>query len=210
MRLVLISDTHCRLSKIDIPEGDVLLHAGDLTFQGNIQEVSQEAHQLEKIKHRFTHGIVFIPGNHDWGFQRNEALFRQIMGNTKVLIDESITIESFKIFGSPYQPEFCNWSFNLPRGQALQEKWAMIPDDTNILITHGPPYGILDQCPDGRKVGCEELYKRVIELKNLKLHVFGHIHHSYNSMKFNNTWFVNASICTEQYKPQNKPIIINI
>ena len=212
MRIICVSDTHCRLSKIKIPEGDILLHAGDLTFQGNIEEISQEAKQLEKIKHRFTHGIVVVPGNHDRLFERNETLAREIMGDTKVLIDQSLVVDGLNFYGSPHQPWFHSWAYNLQRGEPLREKWALIPENTDVLITHGPPNGILDIAPHPfeNHVGCEELAIRVKQLKNLKLHLFGHIHYGYGSTKIDNVTFINASCCTESYKPTNDPWIIEI
>lgn len=211
-KIVCISDTHCRLSKIKIPDGDLLIHAGDLTFSGNIEEISQESAQLQKIKAKFTHGIVFIPGNHDWLFQRDPELARQLMGDVKVLIDESIEIDGLKIYGSPWQPEFHRWAFNLPRGEALKEVWAKIPDDIDVLVTHGPPHAILDEVPHPRgfHAGCEALALRIVELKNLKLHVFGHLHMNHGSIKLGDTTYVNASSSTEDYKPTNKPITIGI
>lgn len=210
MKLVLISDTHCRLEDVTIPEGDLLIHAGDLTFQGSIQEVSKEAQQLAAIRHRFTHGIIFVPGNHDWGFERNEGLFRDIMDTTRVLINEAVTIDGHNFYGSPVSPSFCNWAFNVDRGPEIAQVWDRIPADTNVLITHGPPYGSRDACPDGARVGCVDLAERIKSLPDLRLHVFGHIHHSYGTRLEGNVHYINASICTEKYKPTNQPIIINI
>ena len=105
-----------------------------------------------------------------------------------------------KIYGSPWQPEFCGWAYNLPRGQALADKWAMIPDDTDILVTHGPPAGILDG-----DLGCLNLRRRVDEL-NLKLHVFGHIHYSWGVMGN----YVNASICNDMNIPIHDPIVMEV
>lgn len=210
MRLVLISDTHCQLDKVNVPDGDLLIHSGDATYIGDTHQIFQFNEHLGKIKDKYKHGVLFIPGNHDWMFQRNETLARQLMSNAKVLIDETIVIEGLKIYGTPWQPFFHNWAFNLHRGQALKEKWDLIPNDTNILISHGPPYGILDRCPNGKLAGCADLYKRIFELKDLKLHVFGHIHDMYGTKQIQNITFVNASICTERYKPNNAPIVIDI
>jgi len=198
------------LNKVSLPDGDLLIHSGDATSVGQIIDIVKFNQELGGIKTKYKHGIIFIPGNHDFLFERNQQLARDIMTNAKVLIDESVEIEGIKIYGSPWQPEFNNWAFNLPRGEALKQRWSTIPDDTNILVTHGPPYGILDKCPDGSLVGCEELYKRVFELKQLKLHQFGHIHHAWGTKQIDNITFINASICTENYKPTNKPWIINI
>jgi hypothetical protein len=114
-----------------------------------------------------------------------------------------------KIWGSPWQPEFYNWAFNLPRGEALKEKWDMIPVDTDILITHGPPFGKLDYVDYSKiNVGCEELLKRVEEIKP-KIHVCGHIHGGYGYVFDGNTHFINASILNDRYEFRNKPIIVD-
>lgn len=209
LKIVCISDTHCRLKDIQLPEGGLLIHAGDATFRGTIPEIIEFNEQLGLIKDKYKHGIIFVPGNHDWLFETNKSLAKEIMTNATVLIDESVSIEGKVIYGSPYQPEFCGWAFNLPRGEKLKWKWEQIPDKANVVITHGPPHGILDKTPRGEQVGCEELYKRVLEVKP-ELHVFGHIHHDHGYYNFNGTTFVNASSCTERYEPTNKPIVIEL
>ena len=93
--------------------------------------------------------------------------------------DESITIENIRFYGSPWQPEFYDWAFNLPRGKAHKQKWDLIPENTDALITDGcPAEGILDQTFDGSRVGCEELAKAINKIRP-KLHICGHIHESY-------------------------------
>lgn len=221
MRLVLLSDTHCRLRKITIPSGDLLLHSGDLTFKGDIQEISQELRELGRIAKNFKHGCIFTCGNHDFLGEHNPSLMKQMaIDEGLVYLDHSsVQIEGLNIFGSAYTPEFCNWAFNVLRGPALAQKWAQIPDDTNFLITHGPPMGILDPVQRFNKrtgeieiehVGCQDLYNRIQELKQLKLHVFGHIHSGYGQVKIGDVIHVNASVCTEEYKPINKPIVIEL
>jgi len=221
MKIVLLSDTHCKLARIDIPDGDLLLHAGDLTFKGNIQEISQELRELGRIAKKFKHGCAFICGNHDWLGERNPSLMKQMAVDEGLdYLDHSSTeIGGLNIFGSAYTPFFYNWAFNLPRGEALANKWAEIPANTDILITHGPPMGVLDPVEryNGQKcefeierVGCADLHNRIQQLKQLKLHVFGHIHSGYGTVKIGDVTYVNASICTEQYKPFNKPIVIEL
>ncbi len=218
LKIVCISDTHCRLRKVSIPEGDILVHSGDLTFSGNISETSQELRELGRYRDKFK-AIILVEGNHDWLGARNPELMAQMCEDNGITLlrDSGVTVEGLKFYGSPWQPEFCNWSFNLPRGQALKEKWDLIPMDTQVLLTHSPPMGILDGVDRFNKgeyelehVGCVDLYNRVMELKDLKLHVFGHLHFSYGQLKMGDTAFVNASINTEQYKPTNVPIVVNI
>jgi Icc-related predicted phosphoesterase len=209
MKLALISDTHSQLDKVKLPDADILLHAGDATYRGDIRELAKFNEDLGKIKDKYKHGIFFTPGNHDGLFEENLSFAKKLITNATVLVDESITIEGKVFYFSPYQPEFCDWYFNLPRGAALKAKWDLIPNSTDVLITHGPPKGILDLCPDGFRAGCEELWKRVIEVKP-QIHLFGHIHFSYGMQLFDGITFVNASICTESYTPTNKPIVVEL
>lgn len=203
----MISDTHDHdLRDLDIPDGDVLIHSGDATGRGTVQSIAAFNHQLGCLPHKHK---LFVPGNHDWLFEKNPNLAKQMLTNATLLIDEAIEIDNIKFYGSPQQPAFCNWAFNVPRGKALKEKWDLIPEDTNVLITHSPPKNILDLCPDGFNAGCEDLLNRIKELNHLKLHVFGHIHFDYGTLIKDNVQFVNASICTEEYHPLNTPIVVN-
>lgn len=203
IRIVLISDTHTYHDEVNVPDGDLLIHAGDATARGNIDEVSRFAQWFNALPHRHK---IFVAGNHDWLYEKRPSLADTLVPS---LHDKSIEIEGLKIHGSSWQPEFFNWAFNLPRGRSLAEKWALIPDDIDILITHGPPHGILDETIDGRFVGCRDLLKAVKRVKP-KIHVFGHIHNGYGTVEINGTRFVNASICDEQYRAINAPVVIDL
>jgi len=234
MRIVCISDTHSlhhQMSNINsLPEGDILIHSGDCTNMGKDNEVIDFVHWFQNIK-GFDHK-VFIAGNHDFGFEKyngirhhnelpwlHHLLNEENLSQSDVtyLHDSGFTIESpefsrpIKVWGSPWQPEFFNWAFNLPRGgNELREKWDMIPEDTDILITHGPPHGIRDYTEYGKQnVGCELLRLRT-DIVKPKIHVFGHIHGSYGPAYIGDTAFINASICTERYIPSNKPIVLDL
>lgn len=216
MRIVCISDTHERHNQLAIPEGDVLIHAGDATFQGKVETISAFNEWLGTLPHK--HKLV-IAGNHDWLFQREPTLALSIMSNATYLEDGWIVLDGVKFYGSPWQPTFCNWAFNLPRGESLRAKWERIPRDTNILITHGPPHGIGDDVVrfNNRtgeyiieRVGCEELRKTVDELPDLKLHVFGHIHKGYGQYGLSGKMFVNASLLDDDYRVAHKPIVIDL
>tara|TARA_R110002073_G_scaffold128374_2_gene274096 strand:- start:242 stop:643 length:402 start_codon:yes stop_codon:yes gene_type:complete len=132
-----------------------------------------------------------------------------IMTNCIYLQDESVEIEGLKIYGSPWQPWFFNWAFNLRTPEELKEKWDKIPEDTDVLVTHGPPLGILDLTMDGLNVGCSELIKAVERIKP-RAHIFGHIHEGYGDTMLDGCIFVNASINTHRYRPINEPIIFEI
>ena len=207
MRIVCLSDTHNCNQQIAVPDGDVLIHAGDATIQGTMDEIVLFNKWFSTLPHKYK---IFIAGNHDWLFETNLNLAKSLLDKSIIYLqDSSLEIEDLKIYGSPWQPWFFNWAFNLPRGKALIEKWKLIPKDTDILITHGPPFGILDFPPNGFSVGCENLRERIEEIRP-KLHVFGHIHYSYGTIEKFGVRFVNASNCDESYEPTNPPIIIDL
>ena len=203
MRIVCISDTHNEVMTEPIPDGDILIHAGDATIRGKIREVARFAQWFNSLPHKYK---VFVPGNHDFLYERDRNIADTFV---KSLQDELIQIEGLKIYGSPWQPEFYNWAFNLPRGEPLREIWSKIPDDVDLLITHGPPFGILDANLSGEHVGCEDLLERVKKIKP-KIHIFGHIHEGYGQTEIDGTTFINASICDQDYVPGRKPIVINL
>jgi Icc-related predicted phosphoesterase len=218
MKIVCLSDTHGYHNRMKnpVPDGDVLVCAGDITVQGEIQGVTGFAYWLSELPH--PHKVI-ICGNHDFCFENSfrRLAIDTLKGVTGVhyLEDEEIVIDGIKFYGSPWQPEFCDWAFNLPRGEKLQEKWDRIPADTDVLITHGPPLGVMDHTYyDNIDVGCENLARTIMtRLTKLKLHVFGHIHEGYGFTKAH--WddgltFVNASICDLRYNPINKPIEVDI
>lgn len=179
MRLVCISDTHSLHRRIpDIPDGDVLIHAGDCLGAGTLENVEDLNDWLGTLPHR--HKIV-IAGNHDWVFQEAPALARDALTNAIYLEDSGVEIDGIRFWGSPWTPTFLDWAFMLDRGQALHDRWMQIPDDTDVLITHGPPKGIGDEALMGfrcQNVGCVDLLHRIEQMR-LKAHIFGHIHEGY-------------------------------
>lgn len=210
-RICAISDTHEFHSQVILPPGDILIHAGDSTGRGSLIKFADFIYWLNQQP--FNHRCICF-GNHEIGYdrpgKREEAIRLCQENNIICLLDSGTEIEGIHFYGSPWQPWFYDWAFNLPRGEELAKKWAMIPESTNVLITHGPPYGILDQCDNGERVGCQDLTNRLSQLPNLKAHIFGHIHHSYGMVEQNGVKFVNAATCTEEYKPTNPPIVIDI
>jgi Icc-related predicted phosphoesterase len=213
-RIVCISDTHNCNEEIEVPDGDILIHSGDATTIGSVEQLKAFNRWFAGLPHKCK---IFVAGNHDWLFERNNDLARRLLDpSISYLQDSSIEIDGLKIYGSPWQPRFFDWAFNLNRGPEMAEKWAMIPDDIDILITHGPPHGILDLVPRkgwNENTGCEELRKRVEQIANfgrLKLHVFGHIHCGYGIHEELGVKFVNASTCDEQYNPTQTPIVVDL
>lgn len=208
MRLVLLSDTHNQHERLVMPPGDILVHAGDATVRGRPQEVIKFLDWFEAQPYRYK---IFIAGNHDFLFEQDPYLAQAftVQRNMIYLLDDAIELEGVNFYGSPWQPEFCNWAFNLPRGDALKRKWAKIPDNTDVLITHGPPAGILDMVAAGEHVGCEDLLHRVREIAP-KIHVFGHIHEAYGLYREGKTLFVNAANCDLKYNPINSPYVVEL
>ena len=224
MRITLISDTHGkhRLLDEDLPGGDLLLHAGDFMNAGwDFEEATDFLEWFNKIDN-YTDKI-FIAGNHDRVFENvpkwvenNLSMYPTIdylQDNSWVDYNDGpngdFPEDNVRVYGTPWQPEFGRWAFNLPRnGDAMKAHWDAIPDNTDILITHGPPFGYLD-IPGGQsiRVGCEMLRHRVDELKP-KIHVFGHIHGSAGYYFNGHTHFINASILNEQYTYENLPLTI--
>lgn len=210
-KIICISDTHGKhgRTELDIPNGDILIHAGDFTSMGTKYqtEVFIEWFGLLPHKHK-----VLIAGNHDWLAQQKppELLYMCQMAGITYLDHKSCEIEGIKIFGSPWTPAFCNWAFNYKRGEQAIKIWNVIPDDTNVLITHGPPYGIHDYVEGGAKqsrwntednVGCKDLLNRINQLKDLRLHVFGHIHCGRGLLDNGRITFINAAVLGEDYQP---------
>lgn len=214
MRIVCISDTHNRPLP-GIPDGDVLVHAGDLTMRGSEKEVHTALDVLLQLPHRHK---VLIAGNHDFAFERDEHLrdtMKFMSRNVNYLHDSGVTIDGVRFWGSPWQPAFYDWAFNLPRGPQLAAKWALIPDDTQFLVTHGPAYGYGDRVAhphigEDPHVGCHDLLDRIRALPLLQCHVYGHIHEGYGMYEHAGVTFVNASTCTQDYRPVNPPVVIDL
>ena len=215
MLLTIISDTHNHHKRIkdDLPGGDLLIHAGDLSSMGYEHEIREFAKWYNGLDNYTSK--VFIAGNHDWGFQNNNEKIKGILTgykNIDYLQDDFMGIieggePEVKIWGSPWQPEFYNWAFNLPRnGDELKAKWDMIPEDTDILITHGPAWGFLDDVEGrrGEHLGCELLTERIKQIKP-KIHICGHIHTGYGHYYNGHTHFFNASVLNERYSYAHLP-----
>jgi Icc-related predicted phosphoesterase len=217
VRIVCISDTHNQLHRIDVPDGDVLVHAGDATMMGKVIELVKFNQALKDLPHKVK---LFVPGNHDVLLERDRCFANNFITEAVVLEDKEYVVDGVKFYGSPWQPEFgVNWAFNKKRGVDLAERWALIPDDVNVLITHSPAELILDVTPEKTHVGCQDLARRIWELWELKVHVFGHIHTGYGTLNNPLGRFsephprylaVNASNCDKDYNPVNPPIVIDI
>ncbi len=207
MRVVCISDTHGRHASLDIPDGDLLIHAGDLTDHGEWDLLESFDRWLETLAH--PHKVV-IAGNHDFCFEREPERAASMLSNATYLQDSSATVDGLRIYGSPWQPWFYDWAFNLGRGAEIAARWAAIPTDTDILVTHGPPLGSGDRVVrSAEQVGCADLL-RALDRVRPRLHVFGHIHEGYGRYDRPDLILVNASSCTVEYRPTNPPIVVDL
>lgn len=221
MNIIAVSDTHGDLEWVNWLiqkkiKSDILIHAGDATSQGGISSMARFFEATEKlIKKGVVNDIVFVPGNHELGFERQEKeyLERFSKENIHILINNFVIIDGIKIWGSPVTPPFFNWAWNW-RDEQREALWETIPEDTDIIVTHGPSYGIGDlvinqyhSTPE--RVGCKFMASRIKKLKP-KAHIFGHIHCDHGMWDIDDTTYVNASIMSEEYKPANKPTFLTI
>ena len=225
MKIVFISDTHSLEYQVQVPDGDILVHCGDFMNTGReIHELYLFSNWWNLLPHKHK---ILVYGNHDVMAQKEPALVEAAFENTHILLDSGVEIEGIKFWGSPYTPDFYRdqWAFNASRGDEIKQHWDLIPYATDVLLTHGPPFGILDQmilgCTERPKgypshfsdpsehLGCEDLAEAVYKICP-KIHSFGHIHGSYGTQQFGNVKFINASQVDEKYRVVNKPIVVEI
>lgn len=199
MRLVLISDTHTMESVMTIPDGDMVIHAGDFLSRGDDFEAMQCCYWFRELPHKHK---VCVAGNHDICFEDDEVQARDLFGkDVHYLNGEGVELEGIKLWGSPVQPVFFNWAFN--HGPEFREKhWKeAMPDDIDILVTHCPPVDVLDQNRDGEPCGDALLREEVFNRVRPHLHVFGHIHESRGCKEEDGISFVNACMVNGNYTP---------
>jgi len=230
IRFVFASDTHEAPDwENNLPDGDVLIHCGDFTMLGGLQETKDFVSKFEKQPHKIK---IVVAGNHEMTFDTEkfklkrqviEERFRYLKKVNDVKVKEVVTTNSnliylensattilgYKIYGSPVQPHFYDWAFNVRR-ERIGEIWNQIPNDTEILITHGPPLGFGDCNEDNEHVGCEDLLNAIRNRVKPKIHAFGHIHHDYGVWKDENTIYVNAAICDISYNAMRRGIVIDL
>lgn len=222
MEFVFISDTHTLhdMMKYPLPEGDVLVHCGDSLNVGSENDLKKFIYWFQNLKGFDTK--IFIAGNHDRCFEDKPDWLSHYINEENLsqsdcvyLQDDFFIIEDpefsrpIKIYGSPWQPRFFNWAFNVDRDK-IHVHWEKIPEDTDILITHGPPQEILDVNPWGEPCGCSSLRFHVDTRVKPFIHAFGHIHTQPGYRIVGDTTFINAAICTDQYVPSNKPIVASL
>ncbi|MCB2180645.1 MAG: metallophosphatase domain-containing protein [Desulfobulbaceae bacterium] len=192
MKIALFSDTHASHGRIKIPDADILIFAGDMTHCRTARDVSDFNRFLGRLPHTYK---IVVGGNHDHRLARDTEKAKALFSEALYLLDDFVVISGITIYGAPWQPLFndraCD-AFALPRGKALKEKWDMIPPGVDILVTHTPPAGILDQ--DGPvSHGCSDLTAAVAALKP-RYHIFGHIHSHHGMVKIGPTSYINCNV----------------
>jgi len=204
LKIDCISDTHNKHKQIKLPGGDILIHAGDATGRGHSGEIIPFLNWF--AEQPYSHK-VFTPGNHDFGFEKEPARYEQECKDRGIILlnDSGIEVDGVKIWGSGITPWFFDWAYNRQRGPEIKRHWDLIPEDTEILVTHGPVQGILDYVPRGENVGCKDLLDKVLQTK-IKLHICGHIHYSKGHKYIDGRTFVNAASLSEQYQVVSSPI----
>jgi len=235
VRFVVVSDTHNAEARhgltAAVPEGDVLLHCGDFTQTGCLKEVRSFVAWFGALPHPRK---VVIAGNHDLSLDEASyprlaprfghagsraelvaaatearALIEAIPG-CEYLCDSGTQVRGVRVWGSPWQPEFHDWAFNLPRGKTCRDKWQLIPAHTDVVLTHGPPLGYGDQCASGQRAGCIDLLDELQQRVRPQVLCFGHIHEAYGAYTDGSTTYLNASTCNLRYRADNGPLVFDL
>ncbi|MBX2878036.1 MAG: metallophosphatase domain-containing protein [Saprospiraceae bacterium] len=208
MKLVLISDTHARhraLSKL--PTGQTIVHAGDFCHYGGEEGLRDFLSWYTVLPYEYK---ILVAGNHDFkAAEEKETFLSQLPNNIIYLEDQGVEIEGVNFWGSPVQPDLVGMAFGKDRERGMKQHWEIIPEATDVLITHTPPKGILDTSRSGRRLGCDYL-RSELERIQPRLHVFGHVHASYGQIQLGPTHFINATSIRSQAQSMNAPISIEI
>lgn len=231
MKIVAIADTHGRHEQIDLPDGDVLVHAGDFTRQGAPEEVREFADWLGDQPHE--HQVV-VAGNHETCLEpdselsdhdpeyRDEAI--EILEDVAIYLENgSVMIDGVTFFGSPNTPTFEGWAFERDEDE-LEVIYEDIPQSTDVLVTHTPLYGVLDRVAGSfetkrignllvnqthKNVGSVALHKSVEQIEPA-VHLFGHIHPQYGTKETAGTRFYNVALVDNNFEIKNDPVVIEL
>ena len=214
IRIVVVSDTHGFHRRLDIPDGDVFIHCGDITVEGEMNVAADFADWVRGLPHACK---VITPGNHDFCYdisssRYNERAARLLdLPRTHFLIDAARTLEvrdqKLRLYAAPWVCNLKGWAF----WDRNRDRFESAPRDIDLLVTHGPPHGIRDgvEFSDGIHYGSMHLKRYVQRCYGLKLHVFGHVHEGFGQGQIGEIMFVNASTCTRDYAPTNPPLVLN-
>lgn len=208
--ICVISDTHSKHNQIKyLPDADVIIHCGDITTMGYEHEIRNFFNWYSNL-YQYEYKIC-IAGNHDWLFESNRMIVKELLPDNIIYLEDSeIIINDLKFYGTPVSKMFFYWAFNRHENK-LKQHWSNIPDDTDILITHELPFGILDYSKKiNENIGSKSLYKQVSKKIKPLVHTFGHNHNGHGILFENNITYINASILNDNYTIQNKPILFEI
>jgi Icc-related predicted phosphoesterase len=220
MRIAAFSDTHTKHAAIVVPDADVLLFAGDLMGSGyRHDEIKGFGKWFSDQPHKYK---VLIAGNHDRMFETNREYCLSKFSSSVIYLENSgVEIEGIKFWGSPQTPFFLDWAFNV-QPDRIKVYWDEIPSGTDVLVTHGPPMGVLDkvvplyhrQYEAHAHLGCPELMDAVYSIQPV-LHIFGHIHGGHGASSASPSWrtktrFHNVSVCNEAYQPVNLVDVLEV
>lgn len=207
MKVCCVSDMHGHFP--EVPECDLCILAGDYAPAFRHDRVNwywdRLAPWVNAVAERCP--VVGIAGNHDLLFEQRPDLVPPMRWT--YLQDSGTEVAGLRLYGSPWQPRFFDWAFNADEPE-LAERWAAIPEDTDILVTHGPPRGYGDLEPAGKvRCGSPSLLERIEQVRP-RLAVAGHIHDGYGVYQIGPTVFVNAAHVDERYVPRNPPVVIEL
>ena len=208
MRLVIISDTHTRHEELETLAGDVLIHCGDFC-NGFIQNESDLFEIDRWFGEQPFERILCTGGNHDFVAQQRRESGEPVFENAIYLEGEAYEYGGLTFYGAPWIPRLEGWAYCLPDDE-LAEQWKRIPQDTDVLITHTPPAGILDIPSAGHSVGCSSLRAAIEDLPSLRIHCFGHVHASYGQWDEMQITFYNAAVVGSNYAVKNSPIVVEL
>ena len=208
MKIVIIADTHGKHKFLELPKADTIIHCGDFTGMGRDYEVRVFMKWFGELK-QYKNKII-IAGNHDWLFENNGTLARSLVPDNIIYLEDSeVVIDGIRFYGTPVQKHFCNWAFNRDES-ILAQHWEDIPNDTDVLITHSPPYMIGDYVPWSGNEGSPSLYNEVVKRIKPKIHCYGHIHEGYGLKVIDDIKFYNASNLDGDYLCVNMPFVVEI
>jgi predicted phosphodiesterase len=207
LKIALLSDTHELHRSADVPACDLLIHAGDWTFFSRRLDQIEDFNEWLGEQHAPL-GRILCPGNHETYLERDPSL-KSLTSNGKVLISEPYDIHGLKLFATSVVP-LLGTGFGIASAEERSRIYAQIPIETDVLISHGPPYGILDCAPgDSTHQGCRELLKAVRRIRP-KLHVFGHVHTGFGLYETEHTLFVNAALLGPHGDIENRPVMLSM
>ena len=198
LNAVMMSDSHSEIpNNLKMPPGDIFFHCGDSTKKGTVDEIKDFFNWLSLLPYKYK---VIIAGNHDHLFADKPDLARKMLPKDVIYLEDSgIDLLGWNIYGSPVTPRAGSSAFSRLRGQQMRQHWRYVPSDTDILLTHCPPAGILDTTAKGESAGCESLRHKVMKVQP-KYHFFGHIHNGFGKQKLNNTTFCNVAYLNKYHQ----------